>query len=293
MGACDITTVSPGSTCPGFSDETIVSARPGTGFLDVARVERRSVVRRAFAASPLRLLTPKNHGTAAWVYASSYGGGLVGGDDLRLTVKVGPEASVFLSSQASTKVYRSRSRASLQLDAEVAAGGQLIVWPDPVICFAGSTYRQQQRVELAGEAGLILVDTLSSGRRTSGERWLFAGYESRLTVRHDGRPILLDALRLSRSEGDLAARMGRFDVLSTVVIAGPRWRDAATRAVAAAAERRVERRADMLMAAAPLQQAGCLLRIAGRSVEQVSGVIRGCLSCISSFLNDDPWARKW
>ena len=120
---------------------------PGTGLLDVVRVDRRSVVRRAYATSPLRLLTPKNHGTAAWVYTSSYGGGLVGGDDLRLTVKVGREASVFLSSQASTKVYRSQARASLRLDAEVAAGGQLIVWPDPVVCFAGSTYRQEQRVD--------------------------------------------------------------------------------------------------------------------------------------------------
>ena len=112
---------------------------PGTGLLDVVRVDRRSVVRRAYATSPLRLLTPRNHGSAAWVYASSYGGGLVGGDDLRLTVRVGREASVFLSSQASTKVYRSHARASLQLDADVAAGGQLIVWPDPVVCFAGST----------------------------------------------------------------------------------------------------------------------------------------------------------
>ena len=64
--------------------------------------------------------------------------------------------------------------------------------------------------------------------------------------------------------------MGRFDVLSTVVIAGPRWRDAAGRAMAAVAERPVERRADLLVAAAPLKDAGCLLRIAGRSVEQVS-----------------------
>ena len=270
-----------------------MSTRPGTGFLDVARVERRSVVCRAFATSPLRLLTPKNHGSAAWVYASWYGGGLVGGDDLRLTVKVGCEASVFLSSQASTKVYRSHACASLQLDADVAAGGQLILWPDPVVCFAGSTYRQEQRVELAADAGLILVDTLSSGRRASGERWLFAEYASRLTLRYDGRLILLDALRLSPAEGDLAQRMGRFDVLSTVVIAGPSWRDAAGRAMAAVAERPVERRADLLVAAAPLKDAGCLLRIAGRSVEQVSALVRDCLSSISTLLNDDPWARKW
>ena len=270
-----------------------MTARPGTGFLDVARVERRSVVRRAFATSPLRLLTPKNHGSAAWVYASSYGGGLVGGDDLRLGVRVGPEASVFLSSQASTKVYRSGACASLQLDAEVAAGGQLIVWPDPVVCFAGSTYRQEQRVDLSAEAGLILVDTLSSGRKASGERWQFDEYTSRLTVRYGGRPILRDALRLSPAEGDLPRRMGRFDVLSTVVIAGPHWRDAARETLAAAADRRVERGSDMLVAAAPLQDIGCLLRIAGRSTDQVSALIRGCLSSIRLLLNDDPWTRKW
>jgi urease accessory protein len=270
-----------------------VTTGPGTGFLEVARVERRSVVRRASATSPLRLLTPGNHGSAAWVYVGSYGGGLLGGDDLRLTVRVGPEASVFLSSQASTKVYRSGACASLQLAAEVAAGGQLIVWPDPVIPFAASTYRQEQRVDLAAGAGLILVDTLSSGRQASGERWQFAEYASRLKVGYHGQPIVLDALRLSPAEGDLPRRLGRFDALGTVVIAGPRMRDAAQQLLAAAADRRVERGSDLLLSAAPLRDIGCLLRIAGRSVEQVSGTIRALLSCVSTLLEDDPWARKW
>ena len=270
-----------------------MTARPGTGFLDVARVECRSVVRNAYATSPLRLLTPKNHGSAAWVYASSYGGGMVGGDDVRLTVRVGAGATTFLSSQASTKVYRSQARTALHLDASVAAGGLLIAWPDPVICFAGSTYRQTQHIELSGGAGLVLVDTMSSGRRVSGERWQFAEYASELTVRLDGRLVLFDALRLSAAEGELAARMGRFDVLCTVAIAGPRCHDAARRAMAMAADRGIERRADVLLAAAPMQDAGCLLRIAGRSVEQVSAQVRDALSFISSLLDDDPWARKW
>ena len=270
-----------------------MSARPGTGFLDVARVERRSVVQRAFATSPLRLLTPRNHGDAAWVYASSYGGGLVGGDALHLTVRVGAGASVFLSSQASTKVYRSHARSSLRVDASVAAGGQLILWPDPVVCFAGSAFRQEQQIDLAEGAGLILVDTMSSGRRASGERWQFQEYSAKLSVSYDGRPILLDGLRLSPDEGDLAARMGRFDVLSTVVIAGPCWNDAAQQLIAAIGDRPVERRADVLMSGAPLQGGGCLLRIAGRSAEQVTRLVRSSLSCVSSLLSDDPWARKW
>ena len=241
----------------------------------------------------MRLLTPKNHGTAAWVYASSHGGGLVGGDQLHLTVQVGAGAAAFLSSQASTKVYRSQTSTSQHLAASVGAGGQLVVWPDPIVCFAASAYRQTQHIELAEGAGLVLVDTISSGRRASGERWQFTAYESELTVRSGGRLIVRDALRLSPREGELTARMHRFDVLSTAVIAGPRWRDDAERTMAAVAAQPIEQRADLLAAAAPLPGGGCLLRLAGRSVEQVTDALRRQLSFISALLQDDPWARKW
>src|SRR5262245_60409912 len=71
----------------------IASAGPGRAFLAVTRRDRRSVVTRAFARSPLRLLTPANHGHAAWVYTSSYGGGLVDGDRLAVDVEVKPGAA--------------------------------------------------------------------------------------------------------------------------------------------------------------------------------------------------------
>jgi urease accessory protein len=270
-----------------------VSARPGTGVLDVARVEHRSVVRRAYATSPLRLLLPRNHGAAAWVYLSSYGGGLVGGDELSLTVHVGPDASAFVSSQAATKIYRSQAPTSVHLDATVAAGGQLVLWPDPVVCFAGSTYRQRQRIDLAAGAGLVLVDAMSSGRRASGERWRFDEYTSELSIASEGRLVLRDALRLAAADGDIAARMGRFDVLASAAIVGRRWTAAIEQTLAAVAAQPVERQADILVAAAPIRDAGCVLRVAGRSIEQVSAVVRRYLSFVSSFLTDDPWARKW
>ena len=274
-------------------EETIVSAGPGTGILDIARVDRRSVVRRAFATSPLRWLTPRNHGPAAWVYASSYGGGLVGGDTLRVTVNVGAGASAFVSSQASTKIYRSFDRTSADLTATVSAGGHLVLWPDPVVCYAGSAFRQAQCVDLNGDASLILVDTMTSGRRASGERWQLVEYANRITVRQDGRVVLFDSTRLSGIEGNLAARMGRFDVLSSVAIIGSRFRENVRAIVETIAACPVERRADLLLSAAPLGHSGCLLRVIGRSTEQVAGVVRGYLSFLSCVLGDDPWARKW
>ena len=49
-----------------------------------------TAVETAFAESPLRLLTPRNHGSAAWAYTSTLGGGLVDGDRLELDLSVGP-----------------------------------------------------------------------------------------------------------------------------------------------------------------------------------------------------------
>jgi urease accessory protein len=270
-----------------------VSAAPGMGILDIARVDRRSVVRRAFATTPLRWLTPRNHGPAAWVYASSYGGGLVGGDTLRLTISIGAGASAFVSSQASTKIYRSRDRSSAQLEATVSAGGHLVLWPDPVVCYAGSTFGQTQCVELMDDASLILVDTMTSGRRASGERWQFVEYANRITVRQDGRIVLFDSTHLSGVEGNLAARMGRFDVVCSVAIVGPRFRENVRALAETIAARPIERRADLLVSVAPLADSGCLLRIVGHSTEQVSGAVRGYLSFLSCLLGDDPWTRKW
>ena len=50
------------------------------GVLGFRREGRTTIVSRAYAASPLRVLMPNNHGHAAWVFLVSLGGGLVDGD---------------------------------------------------------------------------------------------------------------------------------------------------------------------------------------------------------------------
>ena len=113
---------------------------------------------------------------------ATYGGGLVDGDAMRLEISVGPGAMAMLSTQASTKVYRSAGGSSSELDARVAPGALLAVLPDPVVCFAASAYRQSQRLRLDRGAGLVLVDWLSSGRRATGDRWQSTEYTSRIAV---------------------------------------------------------------------------------------------------------------
>jgi urease accessory protein len=227
------------------------------------------------------------------VYTASYGGGLVGGDALRLVLRVGPGAAAFVSTQASTKVYRSERGTSLDVQGEVSSGARLIVWPDPTVCYAGSTYDQTQRLTLEPGASAVWVDWMTSGRRASGERWQFRRYVSQLRVSYDARLILLDSVRLEAGDGCLADRMGRFDVLASAVIVGPSLQQEIARAIGEVSSARFQRTPDTLMAAAPLDDVGCILRFAGRSVDDVGRTLGRVLSFVPYLLGDDPWARKW
>ena len=277
-------------------DEAVVEPRSttaGRARIRVARGETgRSVVTEAYATSPLRLLMPRNAGAGAWVYLSSYGGGLVTGDQLTLDVVVERGATALLATQASTKVYRSATDTSSELHARVEGDGVLAVVPDPIVCFAGSRYRQRQVFEVSEDGGLAVVDCVSAGRHARGERWAFDSYVSTLQVRVAGRLRLHDATRLQQDELSIQDRMGRFDAMALVLLLGPPFRRRAEALVARHASRTVEHRLSMLTAATPIAD-GCLIRIAATSVERTLGAIREHLDVLPALLGDDPWARKW
>jgi urease accessory protein len=239
------------------------------------------------------LLTPANHGHAAWIYTSTYGGGLVDGDHISLDVDVDDGAAAFLSTQASTKVYRSVRGTSTELSARVGRDALLVLAPDPVVCFAASTYRQSQQFDLAPGATLVALDWMTSGRHAAGERWAFDEYVARLDVRVDDRLVVHDVLALRAADGDLATRMGRFDVIAVAVAIGPSLRGAVADLVARIGAMPIVRRADQLLAATALGDDGCVIRVAGMSVEQVGRTIRHCLDFVPTLLGDDPWTRKW
>jgi len=79
---------------------------PGHGRIDINRVNGRSVATRCSAASPLKILTPRSQGNTASIVTSTYGGGLVGGDVIRVDLHASADTRTVLTTQASTKVYR-------------------------------------------------------------------------------------------------------------------------------------------------------------------------------------------
>jgi urease accessory protein len=263
---------------------------PGRGVVRVAWVEGRSVVATARATSPLRLLAPRNHGEGAWIYTSSFGGGLVDGDDVRLDVEVDARATALVATQASTKVYRGSAHA--QTTARVGDDALLALLPDPVVPFAGASYAQRTEIDLAPRGSLALVEAFTAGRSAHGERWRFSRYESRLVVRRAGRLLLLDPIRLAADDIQIAARMRRFDAIATIVLVGPRLASAIADTLREIGAMPVERRAERIVVASPLGEDAAVVRIAVTSAGELPQEVRRWLAFVPRLLGDDPFARR-
>jgi urease accessory protein len=265
----------------------------GQASLTVALVGGRSAVVERRAASPLRLLCPKNAGTAAWTYTSTFGGGLVDGDDLQLTVAVEAGAGALLATQSSTKAYPAALGARQTIEATVGAGATLVVLSDPLVAFAGARVETLLDVELADGATLVALEALAAGRVARGERWRAARCQTRVRVRRAGVPVLDDALLLDPAEGDVAARMGHFDAWANVVLSGPAVRAAAEGLLAEARPRQhLSAELEAIELASPIED-GCLLRIAAASTAILSCRARHALACVAPLLGDDPFTRRW
>src|SRR5688572_19250989 len=263
----------------------------GFASLHVGYVQGASAVVGCRSGTPLSLLTPRSRGSSVWAYTSSFGGGMVAGDEIQIDIKIDAGASCFLGSQASNKIYRNPHGfpCTHRLRASLAERSLLVLAPDPVQCFAEASYEQEQVFHLAPDANLVLVDWLSAGRLSRGERWSFNRYASRNEIFQSERRSLLDAINLNTRAVPLTNRfgVGRFNCFATVVILGPLLNSHAQELLSRIATEAITPASSLLISASPINE-GALLRVAGMSIEEVGDVLYKNLGFVSTLLKDDP-----
>lgn len=257
--------------------------RVAHGHLAFERALARTAVRTAWAESPLRLLTPRNHGSGAWAYTSTLGGGLVDGDRVRLRIDVGAGARALVTTQGPTRVFRSAGGCESDTEACVEAGALLALVPAPAACFAGARFEQRTSVDLAAGASLAFWDVLSAGR----DRWDFARCRSAIAVRREGRALLDEAWLLDAAHGSLRERFGRFQAVGTLVLAGPLLQGGAVRSAVDAHPLRPG--AALMQSASPLGPDALIVRLAAERVEILLAALREHLGALRTALGDDPW----
>jgi urease accessory protein len=82
------------------------------------------------------------------------------------------------------------------MEVTIAPDSSLFLLPDPVTCFRSASYTQVQTFHLARSASIVLLDWVTSGRRSMGEDWDFLRYYSINEVFVEGRRVARDVLLL-------------------------------------------------------------------------------------------------
>ena len=275
--------------------DRVRSSSPANALIHVRDVDGQSAATRVVSANPLRILVPQSRGVSVWASLSSFGGGVVAGDQTALQVNVGENARLYLGTQSSTKVYRRdhRAVATYTCSATVGNGGLLVLAPDVLQPYSGSSYTQVQDFRLTSSSGLLLLDWFSSGRIARGESWDFEKLQTRNRIWIDDQCVLLDALRLTSETGEMALknRFGSYHVMGNLVVIGPMFQPI-RQALAVAWQSAGSPRSRSLVWSLAEMPYGALVRFAATTWEDAIRWIQPWMEHTAPWLGSNPWSRK-
>ncbi|KAI1793867.1 UreD-domain-containing protein [Ganoderma leucocontextum] len=270
------------------------------------------------ATYPLKLLAPRLPSrNLSIVYMLSYGGGLVGGDHIRLDVEVHDAACLAILSQGSTKVFKTRPNQRLSannqiypitaqsLNVRVASASALFLLPDPVTCFRDAKYHQMQTFHLSKNSSAVLLDWVTSGRKSLGEEWVFSRYYSLNEVFVDDHRVAKDAMLLEERGPDasplthrsLADSLAPYSCYATVIIYGSLVRDVTRHLSEAYRSITVFKQhapPSLLWSFSPICAGeGCIVRVAARETEDVKHWLGEALRDLQKTLGIDVYRRAF
>jgi urease accessory protein len=181
----------------------------------------------------------------------------------------------------------------------------LFLLPDPVTCFESASYNQIQKFRLHDTSSLVLLDWVTSGRRSIGEHWLFHQYYSVNEVSVDNVKIVQDSMLL-KDETDsqavnlprrsLAARLAPYTCYATLILCGPLLQplieDCAQQYKAITVfQRRLPD--NILWSLSPIAAKGIVIRIAGRETEDVKDWLRSSMAKLVDVVGEDAYRRAF
>ncbi|PTM38708.1 urease accessory protein UreD [Bosea sp. 124] len=157
------------------------------------------------------------------------GGGMAGGDAMRVEAVLDPGSDAVITTQAAEKIYRSQaSDTRIETRLTVGVGAALAWLPQESILFSGARLARSLTVDLASDARLVACETVFFGRSAMGEAMLRGALRDRWRIRREGRLVFAEDVRL---EGAIAETLARRAVgagaraAATIIAAGSALQD--------------------------------------------------------------------
>jgi urease accessory protein len=167
--------------------------------LSFALADGRTVLAERRHAGPLvfqKPLYPEGRAVCHGVVIHAPGG-IAGGDDLALDVRLGPGTHVLLTTPSATKWYKSDNRPASQSMRFAVEEGAILEWlPSETILFDAADAAMATEITLGEAAVFTGWEITCLGRRASGESFRGGHLAQRLHIRRGGRLLWCERVRL-------------------------------------------------------------------------------------------------
>ena len=124
-------------------------------------------------------------------------GGLTGGDSLVYQITLGEGTRATATTQTAERAYKSdQGAARVCVTAKVGAKGWLDWLPQETILFQSSALHRSTRIDLAADAGCLIIETIILGRTAMGETVTTLTLQDTREVWRMGRPLMIEPFGL-------------------------------------------------------------------------------------------------
>ncbi|KAJ55511.1 hypothetical protein ACMU_12520 [Actibacterium mucosum KCTC 23349] len=177
-----------------------------------------------------KAMLPKVHSKSPEVVFLNTAGGLTGGDRMAFSVTLDDGAKATATTQTAERAYASvGNHAALSVHLTIGQEGALDWLPQETILFEHSNLRRETRIDMAGDARLLMCETVVLGRVAMGETLHTAQLLDRRVVTRAGIPALIEPFRIDATtlaEPNATAGLKGARALSTIALIAPGAEDA-------------------------------------------------------------------
>jgi urease accessory protein len=154
-------------------------------------------------------------------------GGIAGGDRVSSEIHIQPGAKLTIAAQAAERFYRALPQdppANIRTRITIADNASAEWLPQDSILFDRCALDRVLEVDIAETASFLGLETLVFGRAAMGETIATARLSDTIRIRHGGKLILHDAIRIN---GDIAATLAHAAVaaghaaIATIILVAP------------------------------------------------------------------------
>ncbi|MBM7599813.1 urease accessory protein [Virgibacillus halotolerans] len=265
--------------------------------LDMESRQGRTVAKNVYFQGAFKVMRPVYHNNYSYpcYYLLNPGGGYLDGDTYRMSVSLDEEAQLTLTTQSSTKVYKTpKSYVYQETEFHLKKNSYLEYLPDALIAYENAKYVQKNIVHMEKGATLLYSDIVTPGWSPEGKQFSYDTLRLKSEIYMDNELVAFDHIKLQPEQQHMTGLgfMEGYTHLGSFIVIGEKTNEALLDRLYEAIQ---EDSSDFAFGLSKLAVPGFTVRIMANRTQIIERIITTChqIICDEWYQTKPSFLRKY